>query len=171
MENNNQNKRILVAYFSWSGNTKRIANQIHKLVSDDSSSVEMFEIVPVKPYSTDYNICIDEAKKEKQAQARPALKNSVQDTTQYDIIILGYPNWWSTIPMPVAAFMESSDFSGKTIIPFCTHGSGGLGQSLKDIERLAPNSKIEEAFSVNSSGGSSLLNDLTAWLRRLGLAK
>jgi flavodoxin len=88
---------------------------------------------------------------------------------QYDVIILGYPNWWATIPMPIATFLESYDFSGKTIIPFCSHGGGRFGQSLTDIAKLVPNARLGDALSVHYTGGSSLPNDITAWLRRNGI--
>ena len=89
----------------------------------------------------------------------------------YDTILLGYPNWWASIPMPIASFLEEYDFSGKTIIPFCSHGGGRFGQSLTAIAKLAPESVIGEGLSVHYSGGSSLASDVTAWLTVNGLSK
>lgn len=83
--------------------------------------------------------------------------------------LLGYPNWWATIPMPVASFLEEYDFSGKTIVPFCSHGGGGFGQSITDISKLAPNSKIGEGLSIHYSGGSSLESDISTWLSNNGI--
>ena len=88
----------------------------------------------------------------------------VEDMDQYDTILLGYPNWWASIPMPVASFLEEYDFSGKTIIPFCSHGGGRFGQSLTAITKLVPDALLGEGLAVSYSGGSSLSNDVTAWL-------
>ncbi|MDR1612425.1 MAG: NAD(P)H-dependent oxidoreductase [Planctomycetota bacterium] len=155
---------ILVAYFSWSGNTRGIARQIQQQTGRD-----IFEIVPVKPYSTNYNTCLDEALRDQRGQARPPLKNLGENIGKYDVIFIGYPNWWASIPMPVAAFLESYDFSGKMLVPFCSHGGGRLGQSVAAIAKLCPNSTILEALSVHYSGGSSLPGDITAWLGRISL--
>ena len=84
---------------------------------------------------------------------------------EYKIILLGYPNWWASIPMPIASFLEEYDFSGKTIIPFCSHGGGRFGQSLTAIAKLAPDSAMGEALAVSYSGGSSLPGDITKWLK------
>jgi flavodoxin len=165
MEAQNQPKKILIAYFSWSGNTRGIARQIQQKIGGD-----LFEIECVTPYSTNYNTCLEEAQRDQRAQARPALKTKVANMAQYDIVFLGYPNWWASIPMPIASFLEGYDFSGKTIIPFCSHGGGRFGQSLTAIAKLAPRSKMGDALSVNYSGGSSLSNDITAWLRKNGIS-
>ena len=88
---------------------------------------------------------------------------------RYDTVFLGYPNWWATIPMPVASFLEQYDFSGKTIVPFASHGGGRLGQSITDIAKLCPSSRLLEPLSVRYSGGSSLSRDMDAWLERIGM--
>jgi len=166
MEAQNQPKKILIAYFSWGGNTRGIARQIHQKINGD-----LFEIECVTPYSSNYNTCLEEAQRDQRNQARPALKTKVANMAQYDVVILGYPNWWASIPMPIASFLEGYDFSGKTIIPFCSHGGGRFGQSLTAIAKLAPRSKIGDGLSVNYSGGSSLPNEITAWLRKNGIAE
>ena len=84
--------------------------------------------------------------------------------SQYDTILLGYPNWWASIPMPVATFLEEYDFSGKTIIPFCSHGGGRFGQSLTAISKLVPESEMGEALSIHYSGGAELEEDVMNWL-------
>ena len=91
------------------------------------------------------------------------------DIDAYDVILLGYPNWWASIPMPIATFLESYDFSGKTILPFCSHGGGRFGQSLTAIAKLAPQAIIAPGLSVHYSGGSSLSGDIHAWLESLGV--
>jgi flavodoxin len=156
--------KILVAYFSWSGNTREIAKSIQKRVGGD-----LFEIVPATPYPTDYNACLDQSADELKRQHRPPLKTRVTNMKQYDVIFLGYPNWWATLPMPVASFLEEYDFSGKTIIPFCSHGGGRLGQSISAIAKLCPKSTIAEALSIHYDGGTTLQGDITAWLRRIGI--
>jgi flavodoxin len=164
-------QKILVVYFSWGGNTRGIAQQIHQRIGGDSSSQsELFEIECVKPYSTNYNTCLEEAQRDQRQQARPALKTHVSSMTQYDVIFLGYPNWWASIPMPIASFLEEYDLAGKTIIPFCSHGGGRFGQSLTAIAKLIPRAKIGEALSVSYSGGNSLPRDIDAWLRKNNIA-
>ena len=151
--------KVLIAFFSWGGNTKGIAEEIQS-----QTGADIFEIELVNPYSDDYNTVLDEAQRDQNAQARPEIKNKVENMEQYDTIILGYPNWWASIPMPIASFLEEYDFSGKTIIPFCSHGGGRFGQSLTAIAKLAPNSAMGEALSIHYSGGSSLPDDVAEWL-------
>jgi sulfatase modifying factor 1 len=151
--------KVLIAFFSWGGNTKGVAEEIAR-----QTDVNLFEIIMVHPYSSDYNTVLDEAQRDQNAQARPELASHVEDIAQYDTILLGYPNWWASIPMPVASFLEEYDFSGKTIIPFCSHGGGRFGQSLTAIAKLAPDAMMGEALSIHYSGGASLTSDVTAWL-------
>ena len=156
---------ILIAYFSWSGNTENAAQIIQ-----EQTGADIIELNPAEPYSSNYSEVLDQAQKDMNADARPELANHVENMEQYDTILLGYPNWWATIPMPVATFLEEYDFSGKTIIPFCSHGGGGFGQSITDISKLAPNSRIGEGLSIHYSGGTSLENDITTWLNSNGVA-
>ena len=158
--------KILIAYFSWSGNTRDIANNIHGRIDSD-----IVELTPVDPYSTDYNTVLMEAQEDQHRQARPELNEHIDNMEQYDIILLGYPNWWASIPMPIATFLESYDLSGKTIIPFCSHGGGRFGQSLTAIAKLAPDSAIGEGLSVHYSGGSTLNDDINEWLEKNGIAR
>ena len=153
--------RTLIVYFSWSGNTQNVANMIGEI-----TGAKVVELELVKPYSSNYNKVLDEAQKDVNSGARPELKTKIENMEQYDTIIIGYPNWWATIPMPIATFLEEYDFSNKTIIPFCSHGGGGFGQSITDIAKLAPNSRIGEGLSIHYSGGSTLKNDITTWLQK-----
>ena len=89
----------------------------------------------------------------------------------YDVILLGYPNWWASIPMPIASFLELYDFSGKTIVPFCSHGGGRFGQSLTAIAKLAPDAVLGEGLSVHYSGGAALSDDVAAWLDSIGIPR
>ena len=154
----------LIVYFSWSGNTRGIARLLHQKIGGD-----LVEISLVTPYSEDYNTCLDQAKHDQERAARPELKTRISDMERYTMVFLGYPNWWATIPMPIASFLEQYDFSGKAIMPFVSHGGGRLGQSVTDIAKLCPSSKILEALSVRYSGGSSLSEDMDEWLNRIAV--
>ena len=105
-------KKVLVAYFSWSGNTRNLAHQIQGLTGGD-----LFEIETVKAYPEKYRSCTEYAKKEKEADARPALKSKVKDMDAYDVVYVGFPNWWGTAPMAIWSFLEGYDLTGKTVIP------------------------------------------------------
>lgn len=155
---------ILIAYFSWGGNTRGIAQEIQR-----QTGAELFEIELVTPYSTDYNTVLDQAQRDQNEQARPELSVHVEDMDQYDTIILGYPNWWASIPMPIASFLEEYDCSGKTIIPFCSHGGGRFGQSLTAITKLVPDAVLGEGLAISYSGGSSLADDVAEWLNENGI--
>ena len=150
---------VLIAYFSWGGNTRGIAEEIA-----GQTGADLFEIECVTPYSTNYNTVLEQAQNDQNIQARPELAAHVEDMEQYDIIILGFPNWWASIPMPIASFLEEYDFTGKTIVPFCSHGGGRFGQSLTAIAKLVPDATLGEGLSVHYSGGSSLPQDVADWL-------
>ena len=162
------NGKMLIAFYSWGGNTRGIAEEIQA-----QTGADLFEILPDPPYSTDYNTVLDQAQHDQNIQARPNLKNHVEDFEQYDTILLGYPNWWASIPMPIASFLEEYDFAGRTIIPFCYHGGGRFGQSLTAISKLAPDAVLGEPLSIHYSGGSSLSQDISDWLElnRIPVAK
>lgn len=158
--------KVLIAFFSWGGNTKGIAEEIQS-----QTGADLFEITMVNPYSNDYNTVLDEAQRDQNEQARPELASHIDNMEQYDTIMIGYPNWWASIPMPIASFLEEYDFSGKTIIPFCSHGGGRFGQSLTAIAKLAPDAAMGEALSIHYSGGSSLSDDIAKWLETNGITE
>ncbi len=158
--------KALIIYYSWSGNTRGVAKEIARQTGFDCVELEL-----VKPYSASYNTVLNEAQRDQHAQARPALKTKIESKkwAEYDTIILGYPNWWASIPMPIATLLESYDFAGKQIVPFCSHGGGRFGQSLSAIAKLAPKAKIAAGLSVHYSGGGSLAKDVTKWLAKTGV--
>jgi len=158
--------KVLIAFFSWSGNTRGIAREIQR-----QTGAELYEITLVNPYSADYNTVLMEAQEDQHNQARPEIANPPESIDGYDVILLGYPNWWASVPMPIASFLELYDFSGKTIIPFCSHGGGRFGQSLTAIAKLAPESVIGEGLSVHYSGGASMPSDVSAWLDENGIQR
>lgn len=155
--------KTLIVFYSWGGTTRGIAQKIQKKLGCD-----IFEILLVKPYSTNYSTVLDEAQRDQRIQARPEIKNKVADFAKYDTILLGYPNWWASIPMPIATFLESYDFAGKTVVPFCSNGGGRLGQSVSAITKLVPDATVQNPLSVYYSGGASLDKDLDKWLAKNG---
>jgi flavodoxin len=159
-------KKVLVAYFSHSGNTREIANQIHKSVGGD-----IFEIQSVKPYPDDYDACVQQAKKELASGYKPELKTEAENIKSYDVIFIGYPDWWGTFPAPVKTFLSSYDFSGKIIAPFCTHEGSGLGNSAEDIIKLCPKSKLLNGLAIRGSTVKSAQDKVSEWLREIKITK
>lgn len=109
------------------------------------------------------------SKEELRANARPVLTGTVADMDSYDVIYLGYPNWWGTMPMAVFTFPESYDFSGKTIVPYCTHEGSGLGSSERDIKKLCPTAEVLSGLAIIGGTVDGADNDLANWLKKLGL--
>jgi flavodoxin len=155
-------RRILVAYFSWSGNTREIANQIHKIVGGD-----LFEIVTVNRYPSDYDETVRQARKELETSCRPQLASEVEDIESYDLVFIGYPNWCYTIPAPVASFLSKCDSTEKTIAPFCTHGGDRLGESVEDIAKLCQRSLVLEGLAVRGSEVRNAQSKVSEWLRKI----
>ena len=157
-------ERILIAYFSRSGNTRKIANLIHQEVGGT-----IHEIQPEVPYPNSYNAVVDQAKEEIQAGYKPALESTLDQIESYDTVFVGSPNWWSTIAPPVATFLSEYDLSGKIIVPFCTHGGGGLGRIGRDIAKLCPQSTILSSLEIYGSGTGNAQARVSAWLREVGM--
>ena len=171
--------KILVAYFSRTGeeysigniekgNTHIIAEMIAKHVGAD-----LFEIRTTQSYPVSYEECKKVASREKATKARPELSASVENFDQYDIIFVGYPIWYGDAPMAVYTFLESYDFSGKTIIPFCTHGGSGLSSTDQNITLTCPNAKQLQGFEIR---GAIAQNDPTQaeskvvdWLKKINM--
>ena len=139
--------KVLVAYYSWGGNTRFAAERIQKLTGGT-----LFEIKPVKPYPADYNACVELAKKEINAGVRPELAENVRNFAKYDVIFVGSPNWWGTMAPPVATFLTRNDVAGKTVVPFFTHGGGGMQRCESDVRKLCPKARVLKAATF--SGGS-----------------
>ena len=149
-------KKILVAYYSHSGTTKKVAENIHETVGGD-----LFEIEEDTPYPRDYNSVVKQAKLEIAKGFKPSLKITPPDILDYDLVFIGSPNWWSTIAPPVATFLSGTDFSGKLIAPFITHGGGGLNHTISDIRKLCPGASVLEGLDANRRG------QLSQWLKSL----
>lgn len=159
-------KKMLIIYYSWGGNTRHLAQEIQK-----ATGADLVEITPDKAYPNDYQAVVDQAKKEINAGYKPTLKTKVNHIEQYDVIFIGSPNWWSTIAPPVATFLSDYDLSDKTIVPFMTHGGGRWGHSIADLKKLCPSSTFLEGYAVNGSRVKENSQEVTKWLRNIGLVK
>lgn len=129
------------------GNTEIVVDKIKALLPD----ADVFQIDTTYEYSKSYMTCIEEAKQELREQARPQVKNAPESILQYDTIILGYPNWWGTMPMVCYSFLEKYDFSDKRIVPFCTNEGSGLGSSVRFIRQLCPTATVTEGTSIHGA--------------------
>lgn len=156
---------ILVAYFSWSRNTRQMAQMIQ-----EETDGELFEISPAVPYTDDYDTLLDVAQQEQADNARPELAGQVENWDSYDIVFVGYPDWWSDAPMLIYSFLESYDWEGKTLIPFCTSGGSGFGRSLDQIPDSVPGATVLEGLHVSGSSVDSAGEDIAAWIDSLNLA-
>lgn len=157
-----QGKKVLVAYFSRSGNTRAIAEGIQKLTGG-----KMFEIQTSRPYPAEYHACTVVAKKEKEEGTRPALKTKVEDMGQYEVVFVGFPNWWGTMPMAVVSFLEGYDLAGKVLIPFCTHGGGGEQRCFTDFVKYSGQSEHKKGFLVSGSEASGAQKQVELWLKNI----
>lgn len=158
----NPGDKVLVAYFSKSGNTKEFARQIQ-----EQTGADIFEIVPIDAYPDEYRATTEQAKKEINAGYQPTLKNKPTSLKEYDIVFVGSPCWWSTIAPPVATFLSENDFSGKTIVPFMTDGGSGLGHSVADIKKLVPGAKVEKGKAISGKSVKSSSDEVKKWLKGL----
>ena len=154
---------ILIIYYSrkgenyWNGglktitkgNTERVAEFIQNAVGG-----ELFEVDTVKPYSESYMTCIEEAKQELRAKARPEIKAYPDNFEVYDTIFVGYPNWWGLPPMAVFTFLESYNFAGKKIVPFCSHEGSGLGGSIRQIKMTVPDANLTAGVAIHGAAAS-----------------
>jgi flavodoxin len=148
------------------GNTEVIAKKIQGLTGSD-----LFRIQTVKTYPEDYTETTNVAKDELDKNARPELTEKVNGMDAYDVIFIGYPNWWGTMPMAVFTFLESDDFSGKTIIPYCTHEGSGMGSSERDINKLCPNAKVLSGLAIKGGSVGRANKELANWLKKLGMSR
>lgn len=141
------------------GNTEVAAGIIAELTGG-----HLFKIEQVQPYSKNYNKCISQAQSDQQRNARPELKNYPENLDGYDVIYLGFPNYWSTMPMAVFTFLEHFDFKGKTIKPFCTHEGSGMGSSVNDIKMLCPTAKVEKGLALQGSSVQRSKKEIKKWI-------
>ena len=155
----------LVAYFSATGNTEGSAQHLQAVLGAD-----LYEIIPAEPYSDDdlnYNVSDCRANREQNdPDARPAIDGTVENMDGYDVIFLGYPIWWGEAPRIISTFLESYDFTGKTIVPFCTSASSGMGGSAENLAALAGSATWLEGARFNPGASQE---EVAAWVDGLGL--
>lgn len=184
-----QNSNILVVYFSRVGNTEWEDNvdavtsaslnvedgafvgnaEYLAKMAEEITGGDLFLIRTEKTYPSAYRDTTDAAKEEQSANARPALASHVENMDQYDTIILIYPNWWGTLPMPLYTFLEEYDFAGKTILPLCTHEGSRMGSSEGAIAEICPDATLLDGLAVRGADASSAQVDVEAWINNSGI--
>lgn len=163
---NETEAKSLVVYFSWSGNTENVAKSIQSQTNSD-----IFEIIPATPYSDDYDTVVDLAQEEQRNNSRPAISGKIENLEQYDVIYVGFPNWWGDMPMILYTFFDTYDLSGKTVALFCTSGGSGLSNTVNEVKALEPNATVTDGLHIGSGSSSNPDNAVSEWLNDMGLAK
>lgn len=149
------------------GNTQYVAQLIQEMTGGD-----IFRILPQKPYPTNHRTLVDLAEKEQDQDARPAIVGKIENPGAYDTIFIGYPNWWDDMPMILYTFLEQYDFSGKTIIPFCTHGGSGFSRTIQTIQDKQPGATvIRDGYALSRSRMERAPSGVAEWLKKIGLKK
>lgn len=170
--------RCLIAYFSRKGqnyvngditdlpigNTEIAAGMIQAATGGD-----LFHLEPATEYPAGYHEATEVAQKELRRKARPELKEQPGSLDGYEVVFLGYPNWWGTAPMPVFTFLESHDFTGKTILPFCTHEGSGLGHSESDIRKACPGARVMGSLAIKGGSVQGAEGDIQRWVEATDL--
>ncbi|NDL62030.1 flavodoxin [Acerihabitans arboris] len=152
--------RILVAYFSRSGNTRVIAGLIHRKLGTD-----LFEIRPASPYPEDYLETVEQARQERDCGFQPPLKAGVANMAAYETVFLGFPVWGETVPPVIRSFLSVHDLSGKTLIPFITHGGYGFGNSQSVIASHAPKARLVRGFEMEADQERRTMESVADWLK------
>lgn len=145
------------------GNTQTVAEMIQAIIACDT-----FRIQTVSGYPMEYEQATRLAQEELRNGARPELLTRLI-STGYETVLLGYPNWWGTMPMAVYTFLENHDFTGKTILPFCTHEGSGLGRSVQEIIKLCPKADVREGLAIRGSGIGNAKPEIEKWLKKNSL--
>ena len=146
------------------GNTEIVVNKMKGMIDADTFKIEM-----KNPYSPVYMTCIDEAKKDLRAKARPELVSMPGSIDGYDTVILAYPNYWGTMPMAVYTFLEPFDFTGKTILPLCTNEGSGMGSSEREIKKTCPGAEVKKGLPITGSAAAGSKSSVERWLKANGL--
>lgn len=166
--------KLLTAFFSMSGETYASGKiidldkgytQLAAEYIQEAIGGDLFRIEQVRTYSADHMKMIYEAKEELDSDARPELKQYPDGIEEYDTVILAFPNWWNTLPMPVVTFLTRYDFSGKKIIPFNTSGGGGFGRSVADIKKYAPGAEVAEGMTVPGTKVEASKTQIQDWAK------
>ncbi len=157
-----EGKKVLIVYYSYSGNTEFIAKKIQAKTGGD-----LFKIETEKPYPASYNEVVEQAKQEKAEDYRPKIKSIPKNIQEYDIIFLGTPVWWYTMAPPLKTFLSQVDLKEKIVVPFCTHGGGGASSTFSDIKKLASQANIQEGLEIYSRGNNSTDKEIDLWIMQL----
>lgn len=159
--------KSLVAYYSRSENTRKVAEYIRDLMGAD-----MFEIVPVEPYPESFQGCIEMGREQLEKGILPPVKDAPKDLSEYDVIFIGSPNWFNTMVPVVHTFADAYDFAGKKVAPFCTHGTKGAYKVVADIAQAAKNAEIIPGFGAYSQTMDEKTQvEVKLWLTGNGLIK
>ena len=162
-----EKRKILIVYFSHTGNTRTVARQIHSLVGGD-----LLELQTTQPYPADHDGTVRQAEREREDDFRPQLSTQFPETMQeYDVIFVGYPVWAYTMPMALYSFFDQFTFPGKTIVPFTTHMGSGLADGPEQIARLCPQARVLEGLAIRGNRVDGSREAVARWLRQLGLAE
>lgn len=171
-------KKVLVVYFSRTGeeyNVGKITKGNTAIVAEmiaEKTGADTFEIKPATPYPDEYQACTELAKQELEANVRPALAKNIDNLAQYDTIFVGIPIWWGAVPRVMMTFLESNDFNGKKIIPFCTHGGSGLAGTEREIKEACPNAEVLSGLAIVGKrcqdDSEGVRADVNKWLQGLG---
>ena len=181
-----ENGDILVAYFSWADNAV-LAEDVDAVTSpsvippgnvqqlagwvQEETGGNLFSIRVTDPYPSDWDACLDRANEERGADARPELLENVENLERYDTVFLGYPNWWYGVPMALLSFLEQNDLAGKQVYLFCSHGTGGLANSVELITEAAPAAEISDhIFDCYEEEAASSEEDIRRWVKELGFS-
>ena len=162
--NKNEESKTLVLYYSLTGNTKTVAEDIASRLNADIE-----EVTCVNPYDTNFQACIERSMQERKEGVLPEINPVKADLSKYDVIFIGYPVWFGTYAPPIATFLANNDLSGKKIVPFCTFGSGGLESSLNDMKSAQPNADVVNGYGIRSARLETMPKEVDQFLKSLGL--
>lgn len=152
-------RSVLVAYFTRTGNTRVIARQIRR-----ARDADLFEIQPAEPYPEDYEETVAQATRERESGFEPPLSVLMPNIEGYEMVFLGFPIWGMSAPSVIRSFLSKHDLSGKTLVPFITHGGYGLGNSLSVVGEHAPQARLLEGLSLEADQERRTLEQVTSWL-------
>jgi flavodoxin len=162
----NGNQKVLIVYYTRTGNTKQMADTIQRLTGGDC-----IELKTVDPYPASYDAILEQARREINSGYKPPLAAITEDINSCDVVFAGYPIWHGTTPPPIVTFLSEYDFSGKTIVPFCTSGSSSGDTSFRNVERLCPQATVLEGLQIRGVSVGSAETVISGWLRRIGVIK
>ena len=186
VQNNTDNENILIAYFSVPENVDTdgidansgasivvknkdvLGMQYMAMTIQEAIGGELFRIETKEKYPLEHETLVNQAKEEQNEEVRPELATHIENVEQYDMIFLGYPNWWGDMPQPLYTFLEEYDFSGKTIIPFNSHGGSGFSNTIEEIKKLQPNATVrDDGLSISRNDVADSEQEITDWAKGL----